>query len=188
MIPDAVSWTASRTTVPFPGIRAAGIGYFAFSLTRAPAELRASPSVSAGRRLTRGPARDANRVFSVFALREPVEGAAGALDPGRNRARRQCRRLVVGRLVSLTVNEPVTKVRESALNSISEAFNHHRLPLDLVEPLDTDAPTMEPELLAHAVCIFDATHNPQARQLIEPSSTTPTLTWARKPAAQRPRS
>lgn len=34
-------------------------GHLAFSLTRAPAELRASPSVSAGRRLTRGSARGA---------------------------------------------------------------------------------------------------------------------------------
>ncbi len=36
--------------------------------------------------------------------------------------------LVVGRMVSLAVHEPETKVRESALNSIREACNHHRLP------------------------------------------------------------
>lgn len=77
-------------------------------------------------------------------------------------------RRVVARLVSLTVNEPVTKVRESALNSISEAFNHHRLPLDLVEPLAPAMPTMGPELLGHAIYIFGATHDPQARPLIEP--------------------
>ncbi|MFJ8164168.1 hypothetical protein ACIRBY_25025 [Streptomyces sp. NPDC096136] len=77
-------------------------------------------------------------------------------------------RLVVGRLVSLAVNERVTTVRESALNSISEAFNHHRLPLDLVEPLTVAMPTMERELLEHALYILGATHDPQARPLIEP--------------------
>ncbi|AUG75734.1 hypothetical protein CFP65_0786 [Kitasatospora sp. MMS16-BH015] len=76
--------------------------------------------------------------------------------------------LVVGRLVSLAVNEPETKVRESALNSISEAFNHHRLPLDLVEPLATAMTTMEPELLEHALYILGATHDPRALPLIEP--------------------
>ncbi|AJE38794.1 HEAT repeat domain-containing protein [Streptomyces nodosus] len=77
-------------------------------------------------------------------------------------------RLVVGRLVSLAVNEPVTKVRESVLNSISEAFNHHFLPLDLVEPLTAAMPTMERELLEHALYILGATHASQARPLIEP--------------------
>ncbi|MET9879176.1 hypothetical protein ABZZ36_31805 [Actinacidiphila glaucinigra] len=77
-------------------------------------------------------------------------------------------RLVVGRLVSLAINEPVTKVRESALNSISEAFNHHHLPLDLVEPLVAAMPTMERELLEHALYILGATHDPQARRLIQP--------------------
>lgn len=76
--------------------------------------------------------------------------------------------LVVGRLVSLAVNEPETKVRESALNSISEAFNHHRLPLDLVEPLATAMPTMEHELLEYALYVLGATHDPRARPLIEP--------------------
>jgi hypothetical protein len=57
--------------------------------------------------------------------------------------------LVAARLVSLAVNEPETKVRESALNSISEAFNRHPLPLDLVEPLATAMATMQPEPLAH---------------------------------------
>jgi HEAT repeat protein len=76
--------------------------------------------------------------------------------------------LVVGRLVSLALNEPETKVRESALNSISEAFNHHRLPMDLVKPLAVAMPTMEPELLEHALCILGATHDPQARPLVEP--------------------
>ncbi|MGW2865540.1 HEAT repeat domain-containing protein [Streptomyces sp. NPDC001205] len=77
-------------------------------------------------------------------------------------------RLVVGRLVSLAINEPDTKVRESALNSIGEAFNHHNLPLDLVEPLATAMPTMEHELLEHALYILGATYDPRARLLIEP--------------------
>ncbi|MFI6056165.1 HEAT repeat domain-containing protein [Streptomyces violascens] len=77
-------------------------------------------------------------------------------------------RLVVGRLVSLAINESETKVRESALNSISEAFNRHGLPLDLVEPLATAMPTMEHELLEHALYILGATHDPRARSLIEP--------------------
>jgi HEAT repeat protein len=76
-------------------------------------------------------------------------------------------RMVVGRLVNVAVNEPVTQVRESALNSISEAFNHYRLPLTLVEPLAAALPTMERELLLHTLYILGATHDPQARQLIE---------------------
>ncbi|MGW3836185.1 hypothetical protein [Streptomyces microflavus] len=76
--------------------------------------------------------------------------------------------MVVGRLVSLAINEPVTKVRESVLNSISEAFNHHRLPLDLVEPLTAAMPTMERELLEHSLYTLGATHATQARPLIEP--------------------
>ncbi|MEU4093348.1 hypothetical protein [Streptomyces sp. NPDC026673] len=77
-------------------------------------------------------------------------------------------RLVVGRLVRLTVNEPVTRVRESALNAVSEAFNHHRLPLDLVKPLAAAMPTMEPEILGHAIYILGATHAPTALPMIEP--------------------
>ncbi|MFJ4677231.1 hypothetical protein [Kitasatospora sp. NPDC088783] len=77
-------------------------------------------------------------------------------------------RLVVGRLVSLTVNEPVTKVRESALNATGEAFNHHRLPLDLVEPLAVAMPTPERELLEHCLYILGATHDPKARLLVDP--------------------
>ncbi|WP_246040746.1 hypothetical protein [Streptomyces cadmiisoli] len=77
-------------------------------------------------------------------------------------------RLVVGRLVSLAVNDLVTEVRESALNSISEAFDHYNLPLDLVEPLTVAMPTMERELLEHTLYILGATHAPRARHLIEP--------------------
>lgn len=76
--------------------------------------------------------------------------------------------LVVGRLVSLAVIESVVKVRESALNAVSEAFDHYRLPLGLVEPLASAARTLEPELLEYALHIFGATQDPRARSLIEP--------------------
>ncbi|WP_280697886.1 HEAT repeat domain-containing protein [Kitasatospora sp. GP82] len=76
-------------------------------------------------------------------------------------------RLVVGRLVSLAVNEPITRVRESALNAVSEAVNHHSLHLDLVEPLAAAMPTMEPELLGHAIYILGATHAPKALPMVE---------------------
>ncbi|MFD7943920.1 hypothetical protein [Streptomyces sp. NPDC059744] len=76
-------------------------------------------------------------------------------------------RLVVGRLVSLTVNEPVTRVRESALNAVSEAFNNHHLPLDLVKPLAAATPTMETEVLGHTIYILGATHAPKALPMIE---------------------
>ncbi|WP_327419835.1 hypothetical protein OG963_00985 [Streptomyces sp. NBC_01707] len=71
-------------------------------------------------------------------------------------------------MVSLAINEPVAKVRESALNQISEAFNHHHLPLNLGEPLAEVMTTMEPELLAHTLYILGATHDAQASPLIEP--------------------
>ncbi|MGW5295884.1 HEAT repeat domain-containing protein [Streptomyces bacillaris] len=104
--------------------------------------------------------RDPNRRdVAADALGDLLRGAALDADTAR---------LVVGRLVALTVNEQVAKVRESALNSISEAFNHHRLPLDLVEPLATAIPTMERELLEHALYILGATHDPRARLLIGP--------------------
>ncbi|MFF9427477.1 hypothetical protein [Streptomyces sp. NPDC014746] len=76
--------------------------------------------------------------------------------------------LVVGRLVGVAVDEPVAKVRESALNSISEAFYHYRLPLPLVEPLAAAMPTMERALLVHTLYILGATHDPRGRPLIEP--------------------
>jgi HEAT repeat protein len=77
-------------------------------------------------------------------------------------------RAAVARLVVLAVEEPVTRIRESALNAVSEAFNSYRLPLTLVEPLTTALDTMPAELLAHAVYIFGATQDPRARPLIEP--------------------
>ncbi|MGW1658825.1 HEAT repeat domain-containing protein [Streptomyces atratus] len=62
----------------------------------------------------------------------------------------------------------MTEARETALNSISEAFDQHSLPLDLVEPPAPATPQMTPQLPAHAVCILGATQDPQARPLIEP--------------------
>ncbi|MFE7111910.1 hypothetical protein ACFU98_36675 [Streptomyces sp. NPDC057575] len=75
--------------------------------------------------------------------------------------------LIVGRLVGVAVNDPVTDVRESALNSISEAFNRHNLPLGLVEPLTQAMPMMERELLVHTLYIFGATHELRAYPLTE---------------------
>ncbi|MEU8488634.1 hypothetical protein [Streptomyces sp. NPDC048641] len=77
-------------------------------------------------------------------------------------------RLIVRRLVSLTVNEPVTRVRESALNAVSEALNHRRLPLDLVKPLAAAMPTMETEILGRTIYILGATHAPKALPMIGP--------------------
>jgi hypothetical protein len=85
---------------------------------------------------------------------------------------------VVARLVSLIGNESVTQVRESALNSVSEAFNRHRVLLAVVEPLTVAVETMEPEILAHALYIFGATQDPQARLLIEPRPERP---WRSRP-------
>ncbi|MFE0632772.1 hypothetical protein ACFW3D_38230 [Streptomyces sp. NPDC058864] len=69
----------------------------------------------------------------------------------------------------------MTKVRESALNAISEAFNHHGLPLDLVAPLTALMPTMAPELLVHALYVLGAPHAPRASHLIEPFHPHPTV-------------
>jgi len=77
-------------------------------------------------------------------------------------------RTAVARLVVLAVDEPVTRVRESALNAVSEAFNSYRVPLAVVEPLTAALGTMTPELLAHALYIIGATQDPQTRPLIEP--------------------
>jgi HEAT repeat protein len=76
--------------------------------------------------------------------------------------------LAIARLVAFTVNEPDQTVRESALNSISEAFNHYRLPLDLFTPLAPELATMTPELLNHTLYILGATQDPAAAVLIQP--------------------
>ncbi|MFE0654625.1 hypothetical protein ACFVZH_39595 [Streptomyces sp. NPDC059534] len=58
--------------------------------------------------------RDPNRrVVAADVLGDLLRGTALDADSAR---------LVVGRLVSAAVNDPVIKVRESALNSISELF------------------------------------------------------------------
>lgn len=76
--------------------------------------------------------------------------------------------LVVGRLVGLAVAEPVTKVRESALNAVGEAFDHHTLSWELVEPLVPVLGTLDSELLQYALHILGSTQDPRARSLIEP--------------------
>ncbi|MCW2916397.1 MAG: hypothetical protein JWN52_4465 [Actinomycetia bacterium] len=76
--------------------------------------------------------------------------------------------LAVSRLVALTVNDPDRTVRESALNSISEAFNHYRLPLGLFTALVPEMAAMEPELLSHTIYILGATQDPAAAVLIQP--------------------
>nr|WP_263101144.1 hypothetical protein [Kitasatospora sp. DSM 101779] len=96
------------------------------------------------------------RDIAADALGDLLRGAALDADSTR---------LVVGRLVSVAVNEPVAKVRESALNSVSEAFNHHHLPLGLAEPLAAAVPTMEREPLAHTLYILGVTHpDPEVRE------------------------
>ena len=77
-------------------------------------------------------------------------------------------RTAVARLVILAVEEPVYRVRESALHAVSEAFDHRHLPLGIVEPLTRVLDTMSPELLEYALYIFGATQDPRARSLIEP--------------------
>lgn len=74
---------------------------------------------------------------------------------------------VVARLVVVAVEDPIARVRESALNAVSEGFNRYLLPLAVVEPLISALDTMSPELLAHAVYIFGATQDPRVRPLIE---------------------
>lgn len=59
-------------------------------------------------------------------------------------------------------------MHESLLHSISEALNHHRLPLNLVEPPTVAMPTTGNKLLSHTINIRGATHDPQAGPLIEP--------------------
>ncbi len=59
-------------------------------------------------------------------------------------------------------------VRESALNSISEAFNHYRLPRDLFTALVPAMAAMEPELLGHTLYILGATQDPAAAVMIRP--------------------
>ncbi|MBM7436865.1 hypothetical protein [Streptomyces sp. HB132] len=77
-------------------------------------------------------------------------------------------RLLVGHLVRLAVEDPVTGVRESALNAIGGALRHHRLPFGLVGPLGPAMRTMTPELLLHSLFVLGATHDERARPLLEP--------------------
>ncbi|WP_406445072.1 hypothetical protein OHB14_39050 [Streptomyces sp. NBC_01613] len=54
------------------------------------------------------------------------------------------------------------------MHSIGEAFNHHRMPLNLVEPPAVAIPTMGSELLSHTIYILGATHDSHASPLTEP--------------------
>lgn len=76
--------------------------------------------------------------------------------------------LAIGPLVTAAVNDPDRTVRESALNSISEAFNHYRLSLDLFTPLVPELAGMDSELLGYALYILGATRDPAAATLIRP--------------------
>lgn len=75
---------------------------------------------------------------------------------------------VVGRLVVTAVHDPDWTVKESALNSISEAFNHYRLPLDLFAALVPEMATMDSELLEYTLYILGATQDPAAAVPIRP--------------------
>lgn len=84
-------------------------------------------------------------------------GALGAADA----------ELAVTQLVALLTAETDPTVQESALNAISEAFNHHQMSLRLFEPLRPLLASMTPALLEHALYILAATHDPHARPTIE---------------------
>jgi HEAT repeat protein len=73
----------------------------------------------------------------------------------------------VTHLVAIAITDVDPTVRESALNSISEAFNSRTLPLTLFQPLQHSLGFMEPALLEHALYVLAATHNPAARPAIE---------------------
>jgi HEAT repeat protein len=67
---------------------------------------------------------------------------------------------IVGHLVTTVVTDTDPTVRESALNSIAEAFNHAELPLRLVQPLQHRLRHMNPAELDYALYILAATHDP----------------------------
>jgi len=73
----------------------------------------------------------------------------------------------VTHLVTVAVTDADWTVRESALNSIVEAFNGKQLPLRLFQPLQHHLAAMPPALLDHALYILAATHDPAARPAIE---------------------
>ncbi|MFF1767659.1 hypothetical protein [Streptomyces sp. NPDC058249] len=59
----------------------------------------------------------------------------------------------------------MTKVHECVLHSIGEAFNHHRLPVNLAEPPAVARATTGSELPSHTIHTLGATHDPQASPL-----------------------
>jgi HEAT repeat protein len=75
--------------------------------------------------------------------------------------------LAVTRLVALLTAEIDPTVQEAALHAIAEAFDHHRLRLELFEPRLPRMAGMSPALLEYALYILAATHDPKARFTIE---------------------
>ena len=66
---------------------------------------------------------------------------------------------VVGHLVTTVIADTDPTVRETALNSIAEAFIHVELPLSLVQPLQHRLRHMDAEELDYAFYILAATHD-----------------------------
>jgi HEAT repeat protein len=75
--------------------------------------------------------------------------------------------LAVARLVALFTSETDPTVQESTLHAIADAFDRHRLGLPVFQPLHPLLPAMPPNLLEHALYLLAATHDPQARPMIE---------------------
>lgn len=76
-------------------------------------------------------------------------------------------------LVAVTVNDPEPSVQESALHAVTEAFDHYQLPLRIIQPLRRLLPTMPPALIGYALYVLAATHDLDARNVIEPFLTHP---------------
>lgn len=74
----------------------------------------------------------------------------------------------VARLLTAAIEDSDAAVRESALNSIGNAFEHKDLPLHLVAGLAPCLHTMTAPLLEHALGILGSTHDLDAHQMIEP--------------------
>ncbi|WP_405681139.1 hypothetical protein OG239_00520 [Streptomyces sp. NBC_00868] len=74
----------------------------------------------------------------------------------------------VARLLTAAIEDSDDAVRESALNSIGNAFEHKDLPLHLVAGLAPCLHTMTAPLLEHALSILGSTRDPDAHQMIEP--------------------
>lgn len=85
--------------------------------------------------------------------------AGGVFDPSTAEA-------VVKRLVAVAVEDHDRAVRESALSSISSAFNRYAVPLEVVAPLGPVLPSLDPALLEYALYVLAVTHDAGARPAI----------------------